>query len=41
MCSVVPFNPKYEGIVAELQEAVDYGASGEQCDARYSCSSSS
>jgi hypothetical protein len=41
MCSVVKYNPKYEAIVTKLQEAVDYGANGEQCDARYACSSNS
>ncbi|XP_069686120.1 uncharacterized protein [Periplaneta americana] len=39
--TVVPYNPKYEGIVAKLQEAVDYGISGEQCEVRYKCSSKS
>lgn len=39
--SVVEYNPKYERIVAKLQEAVDYGVSGERCDARYTCSSKS
>jgi hypothetical protein len=41
MCSVVPYNPKYEGIVTKLQAAVDYGASGKQCNTRYTCSSNS
>ncbi|PSN44532.1 hypothetical protein C0J52_14685 [Blattella germanica] len=35
--NVVPYNPKYEGIVTKLQEAVDYGINGEKCDARYTC----
>lgn len=39
--SVVEYNPKYEAIIAKLQEAVDYGVSGERCDARYTCSSKS
>ncbi|KAJ9578848.1 hypothetical protein L9F63_004952, partial [Diploptera punctata] len=37
--TMVPYNPKYETIVAKLQEAVDYGISGEKCDAHYTCSS--
>jgi hypothetical protein len=41
MCRVVPYNPKYENIVSKLQEAVDYGVSGEQCSKRYTCSSNS
>lgn len=39
--SVVEYNPRYEAIVAKLQEAVDYGVSGEKCAARYTCSSKS
>lgn len=36
---VIPFNPKYESLVAELQQAIQYGAEGGTCDQQYSCSS--
>ncbi|XP_071440889.1 uncharacterized protein [Hetaerina americana] len=35
---IIPFNPKYEHIVYELQEAVDHGQKGQECSAKYRCS---
>ncbi|KAK7789569.1 hypothetical protein R5R35_011733 [Gryllus longicercus] len=39
--SVVPYNPKYEKIVGDLQKAVDFGANGGACAERFPCAKSS
>nr|CAD7574708.1 unnamed protein product [Timema californicum] len=39
--SVIPYDTKYEPIVATLQKAVEHGASGGNCLQRYSCDSAS
>ncbi|XP_067011593.1 uncharacterized protein [Anabrus simplex] len=37
---VIPYNPRYETIVADVKKAAEYGLNGGICEQRYSCSKS-